>query len=77
MIMITTTLVLQEIITNILMESPQGINHADLVRKVLEEGYVSKNNTISEDVMQVVKRMLKKKIIKKNVETRIISQFVN
>ena len=68
-----TTSVLQEIITNILMNSPNGINHVALVRRVLEEGYVSEHNSISEDVMRLVKRMIKKKIIVKNLDTRIIT----
>lgn len=68
------TPVLQEIITNILMNSPRGITHVNLVKRVLEEGYISENNTLSEDVMIIVKRMIKKKIITKNIETRLISK---
>ena len=63
---------LQDVISSIMMENPQGLNHVQLVKAILETGYTSEDNTISEDVMTAVKRMIKKKMIHKNHETRII-----
>lgn len=61
---------LTALILEIVCETPGGLTHAQLVRKVLEKGYRTMN--LSEKVHIIVKNLTQSNMIYKNPETRII-----
>lgn len=65
---------LQHIVMDITADHPEGINHAGLVKAVLQTGYQHDGN-LSADLMIVIRHMIKEGIITKNLVTRTI--YVN
>jgi hypothetical protein len=65
---------LRETVLKIIPLHPNGVNHAQLVRLVLESGYQEPN--LSANLMEVVKELHEKGTIRKNKKTRTIKPVV-
>lgn len=55
---ITTPTTLGTLVHEIALENPEGLRHADFVRKVLESGYIHKGSQpVSTSVHQILRQM--------------------
>jgi len=64
---------LQILVLNIVWQHPDGINHAQIVRSVLQAGYRHTTGSLSADLMRIIKFMVRKGTIQKNSETRLVT----
>lgn len=61
------------LIISVLADSPEGLDHVELVKTLLRNGYKYRgDSTLSHDTQQTVKRMVREGLLEKNVETRKI-----
>lgn len=68
---------LQHIVLEILHSVPEGLNHVQLVRLILDKGYRHPEGQLSEDIMKIVKHLVKHGVLRKNLETRKIYEIEN
>lgn len=62
---------LRQIVLNIVLNHPQSVNHATLVKLILQSGYLHQGS-LSADLMLIVQSLTKEGILYKNLETREI-----
>jgi hypothetical protein len=62
---------MQQLIIDILSSNPNGLNHAEIVRKVREHGCDFQGN-LSSVLHQTILSLIKDGVISKNFDTRII-----
>lgn len=73
----SVALTLQNLVLEILAAFPEGLNHVQLVKLILNRGYQHPEGHLSEDTMKIVKFLTEHGLIKKNLETRKIYQTEN
>lgn len=68
---------LQILVLNIVEKHPDGLSHAELVRSLLQMGYRHTTDSLSEDLMRIVKFLVRRGNLQKNPETRLVTPIAH